>query len=115
MAANTLVKGSKAEREILNTANILEFSTISLIEIHIKRGLKKLDVTMPQVRRALKDMEVRILPLTDSHCEAFENLPVHHKDPFDRIIIAQAMAEQIPVLSPDLAFRQYKGLRVIWQ
>jgi PIN domain nuclease of toxin-antitoxin system len=113
-AANSLDAGRKAKNIILNPENVLELSVISLIEIHIKASLHKLDITTPQVRAALSDMDVKVLPLTAAHCDEFERLPSHHKDPFDRIIIAQALAEQIPVLSSDAHFSLYRGLKVIW-
>jgi PIN domain nuclease of toxin-antitoxin system len=113
-AANKLDTGRKAKKIILSPENVLELSAISLIEIHIKAGLNKLDITTPQVRTALADMDVKVLPLTAAHCEEFERLPSHHKDPFDRMIIAQALSEQIPVLSSDAHFPLYHGLKVIW-
>jgi PIN domain nuclease of toxin-antitoxin system len=57
---------------------------------------------------------IRILPYSGDHALRLFELPVHHRDLFDRQIIAQALSEQIPAVTPDETFRLYKGLRVIW-
>ncbi len=112
-AAQTLTS-RRAKKIMLDPNHTLELSVVSLIEIHIKRGLNKLEITAPQLDSAITDMDLKILPLTASHCETFAELPVRHKDPFDRMIIAQALAEKVPVLSGDAQFALYKGLKVIW-
>jgi PIN domain nuclease of toxin-antitoxin system len=75
--------------------NVLELSAISLSEIAIKRARGKLTLSGAQVREALKDLDVRILPYTADHAFLLFELPLHHGDPFDRQIIAQAFAEEI--------------------
>lgn len=55
----------------------------------------------------------RILPVETSHLPALVSLPFHHRNPFDRLIIAQAVEEEMPVCSGDAAFRDYP-IRVIW-
>jgi PIN domain nuclease of toxin-antitoxin system len=59
-------------------------------------------------------LRLRVLPYTAEHAFRLFDLPLHHGDPFDRQIIAQALAEGIPVVTSDEAFRLYKGLKVIW-
>jgi PIN domain nuclease of toxin-antitoxin system len=54
------------------------------------------------------------LPYRADHAFSLFDLPLHHSDPFDRQIIAQALSEQIPVVTPDEKFGLYKGLKVIW-
>lgn len=54
-----------------------------------------------------------LLPIDWSHAVAVERLPLHHKDPFDRLLVAQASAEHIPLVSADPVFARY-GVRVIW-
>jgi PIN domain nuclease of toxin-antitoxin system len=56
----------------------------------------------------------RVLPFTASHAFRLFDLPLHHSDPFDRQIIAQAVEERIPVITSDETFHLYKGLQVIW-
>ena len=55
-----------------------------------------------------------LLPFTEDHALNMFELPLHHRDPFDRQIIAQALAENIPVVTGDEQFRLYKPLSVIW-
>jgi PIN domain nuclease of toxin-antitoxin system len=57
---------------------------------------------------------LRILSLTPQHALELFDLPLHHRDPFDRQIIAQALVERIPIITCDEQFRLYKPLTVIW-
>jgi len=104
----------RARTTLQSSGNILEMSAISLAEIAIKAGLGKLKLAAEVVRRAVEELNVRVLPYTSEHAYALFELPFHHRDPFDRQIIAQALTEQIPVVSPDETFQLYEGLRVIW-
>lgn len=97
-----------------NPENTRELSAISLSEIAIKATLGKLDFSGERTPQALDDLDVRILPFTSEHAFRLFELPIHHRDPFDRQIIAQALCEEIPVVTPDASFRQYAGLKVIW-
>jgi PIN domain nuclease of toxin-antitoxin system len=54
------------------------------------------------------------LPYTSVHALELFSLPLHHRDPFDRQIIAQALVEGLPVVTPDEMFRSYQGLKTIW-
>jgi PIN domain nuclease of toxin-antitoxin system len=99
----------------LGTAgNILEMSAVSLSEIAIKASLGKLRISASAVHQALEDLDMHILPYTADHAFLLFDLPLHHRDPFDRQIIAQALAEKIPVVTSDEKFRFYKGLKIIW-
>lgn len=104
----------KAASALRNSGNLLELSSVSLAEIAIKSGLGKLQVSAAAARQAVQDLDIRILPYTAEHAFELFDLPRHHGDPFDRQIIAQALVEKIPVVTPDDTFRLYKGLRVIW-
>ena len=92
----------------------LEMSAISLSEIAIKQNLGKLDFTVDDVQAGIADLKLRILPYTADHALSLFGLPAHHADPFDRQIIAQALAENIPVVTADKKFHLYKGIHVIW-
>jgi len=106
---------SKRALSVLKSSgNLRELSSISLTEIVVKATLGKLGFSEESARRALLDMDVRILPFTADHAFRLFALPVHHRDPFDRQIIAQALSENIPVVSPDKRFSSYKELTVIW-
>ena len=94
--------------------NVRELSSISLTETAIKATLGKLRISAASARRALDDLDVRVLPFTSDHAFRLFALPVHHRDPFDRQIIAQALSEDIAIVTPDEAFRHYRGLKIIW-
>jgi PIN domain nuclease of toxin-antitoxin system len=94
--------------------NILELSAVSLSEIAIKTARGKLRLSAASVRQAIEELNIRILPYTAEHAFFLFELPLQHRDPFDRQIIAQALAERIPVVTSDETFSLYKGLRVVW-
>ena len=94
--------------------NVRELSSISLTEIAIKATLGKLSISAAIARQALDDLDVRVLPFTSDHAFRVFALPVHHRDPFDRQIIAQALSEDIAIVTPDEAFSHYRGLKIIW-
>ncbi|QND62351.1 type II toxin-antitoxin system VapC family toxin (plasmid) [Mesorhizobium sp. AR02] len=95
--------------EIENADNDLTFSAASLWEIAIKRGLGRADFTVDArlLRRALIDNGYYELPITSEHAIAVEGLPPIHKDPFDRILIAQSIVEGITLLTVDDLVAQY--------
>jgi PIN domain nuclease of toxin-antitoxin system len=104
----------RAAAALQNLENVLELSAISITEIAIKASLGKLRVTAAMVRQAVQDLDIRILPYTGEHALRLFKLSLHHGDPFDRQIIAQALCEKIPVVTPDEKFRLYSGLKIIW-
>ena len=93
---------------------LLELSVVSLTEIAIKNTIGKLNIDKDQALSGLDDLKLRVLPYSTLHAWRLFELPAHHADPFDRQIIAQALTEGIPVVTPDEKFRLYKGVKVIW-
>ncbi len=93
---------------------VLEISAISLSEIAIKQARGKLNLLSENILAAIKDLKLRVLPYSAHHAYQLFGLPLYHADPFDRQIIAQALVENIPVVTPDEKFRLYKGLKIIW-
>jgi PIN domain nuclease of toxin-antitoxin system len=106
--------GKRAAAALKNTQNVLELSTISLTEIAVKAAVGKLQLSAAAVRQAVRDLDLRILPYTADHAFQLFELPLHHGDPFDRQIIAQALSEQVPVVTPDEKFKLYRGLKIVW-
>lgn len=104
----------RATAALENRENVLELSAISFSEIAIKAALGKLKLSAAMARQAVEDLDLRILPYTANHAFHLFDLPLHHTDPFDRQIIAQAVAEKIPIVTPDEKFSLYKGIRLIW-
>jgi PIN domain nuclease of toxin-antitoxin system len=96
---------------IENNENILTFSTISLFEVAIKYGLGRTDFQVdPSVlRRGLLDNGYVELPVSGEHAVAVAALPPIHKDPFDRLLVAQATVEGITLITEDAVVGQYAG------
>lgn len=91
--------------------NELIFSAASLWEIAIKRSLGRADflVNARVLRRGLLDNGYLELSITSEHAVFIDSLPAIHKDPFDRILIAQATVEGITLLTTDVVIAQYPG------
>jgi len=91
--------------------NELFFSAASLWEIAIKHGLGRSDfkVDARVLRRGLLDNGYSELPIGSEHAVAIDSLPPIHKDPFDRILVAQATVEGITLLTVDALVAQYPG------
>ena len=97
-----------------NESAVREISAISLSEIAIKSARGKLTFGQDDLYAAVTALQLRVLPYTAEHAFRLFDLPLHHGDPFDRQIIAQALAENIPVVTPDESFRLYHELKIIW-
>ncbi len=91
--------------------NELLFSAASLWEIVIKRSLGRADfqVDARVLRRGLLDNGYQELPITSEHAVFIDSLPLLHKNPFDRILVAQATVEGITLLTADVLVAQYPG------
>jgi PIN domain nuclease of toxin-antitoxin system len=104
----------RALSALQNPENVLELSTISITEIAVKSALDKLKLSADATQRAIQDLDIRVTSYTIEHALRLFAVPLHHRDPFDRQIISQALCEQVPVVTPDEKFQLYKGLKVIW-
>ena len=95
--------------------NELVFSAVSIWEIAIKAGRRRRDfeVEAAAFRHALIDNGYIELPMTGFHAMAVTGLPPIHRDPFDRMIIAQALLDDLTLVSADRTFRSYK-VRLLW-
>lgn len=103
---------SPAARKLIDSpANELLFSAASVWEVAIKRGLGRSDFqTDPRLlRRGLLDNGYNEVSILSDHVVAIDSLPPIHKDPFDRILIAQATVEGITLLTSDSIVGQYSG------
>jgi PIN domain nuclease of toxin-antitoxin system len=87
---------------------------ISLNEIAIKADKGLSPLTRDHIEKLIFDLALTVLPLTAEHSFKLFGLPPHHSDPFDRMLIATALAEDISIVASDREFKKYKGLRVIW-
>jgi PIN domain nuclease of toxin-antitoxin system len=101
----------QARRLLSDPGNELLFSAASLWEIAIKRNLGRADFKVEPrlLRRGLLDNGYRELAITSAHVLELDALPAHHKDPFDRILVAQALSEGITLLTVDPIVAKYTG------
>ena len=100
-----------ARREIDDPANEVFFSAASLWEVAIKSGLGRDDFQVePRVlRRALIDNGYTEIPITSEHAVTVGSLPSLHKDPFDRLLLSQAIVEGVTLLTTDPQLARYEG------
>jgi PIN domain nuclease of toxin-antitoxin system len=104
----------RAKLIIVNENNELFISIASLWEMTIKSSLGKLDLSLPLSElftQKLIPSDIQILPIQLQQLAILQELPFHHRDPFDRIIIAQAIAENLTLLSTDQMFENYQVAR----
>ncbi len=104
--ARRAIEASDAE-PVLSAASVWEMAN--------KAGLGKLTLPAPVEEYVAGKLSegFSMLPVDWHHAAAVERLPRHHRDPFDRLIAAQALAEKLPLVSSDPVFRRY-GVRVVW-
>lgn len=107
---------SQARSLIKDLDNEVLISVASLWEIVIKTGLGKLDLGSPFesfVEEHVLLNDIKILGIGLRHLDELNRLPLHHRDPFDRLIIAQALAEDLPLVAKDGKFDPY-NVRLFW-
>ncbi len=102
---------SSARALVEDRSNVPVFSAVSICEIAVKRSLDRTNFrTDPDLmRRELLDAGYEDLPVTSAHAVAVASLPSIHKDPFDRLLVAQATVEGIPLLTTDATILRYPG------
>jgi PIN domain nuclease of toxin-antitoxin system len=103
---------SQAEEAMEKANTQLLVSVVSVWEIAIKRAIGKLEAPEDLLAR-IDETETEMLTITASHANATGELPLHHSDPFDRLLIAQAKLEGCAILTRDRAFGAY-GVPVVW-
>ena len=81
----------------------------------IKRSLGKLNIkpSLDDIQQELRRIQIPILPVEVSHLKKLQSLAYHHKDPFDRLLISQALAESLTLISSDGEFKKY-AIKVLW-
>lgn len=110
-------KLSKTAIDLLHDdENTLLLSIASIWEMQIKISLKKLHFDLPlseivENQKTIND--VQILPIELYHIWGLENLPYYHRDPFDRILVTQAITEDLPIMSIDSVFDNY-SVQILW-
>lgn len=103
---------TQARDAIGHGGNEIIVSAATLWEIAIKRSLGKLQF-FDDFEEVMREEAFTLLPTALAHLRAFDALPRHHRDPFDRLLIAQALAEGIPIATGDRVFAAY-GVQIVW-
>ena len=108
--------GSAARDAMVDPGNELFLSVVTPVERQIKVNLKKLSFAKSvreHVQFELDHDKFKLLPITLDHIDALSGLPSHHKDPFDRLLIAQAIHEKLTILTSDKAIAMY-SVPTLW-
>lgn len=106
----------KASALLADTANTLVLSVVSAWELVLKVDARKLrlpEAPSVYIPTRMAHYGIEQLPATLAHVLAAESLPAHHRDPFDRLLIAQAKVEEMPILSADPQIRRYP-VKAVW-
>ena len=113
--------GAKGKNTIFNKNNEIYVSTVSFWEISLKTSLKKFsfeNIDIKDFPKYAKDMDFAVMDMQENETISFHELPPkpNHSDPFDRMLIWQAITNGLVMISKDKCFEQYKadGLRLIW-
>jgi PIN domain nuclease of toxin-antitoxin system len=102
-----------AARRIIESAERVHVSAASIWEIAIKARLGKIDADPGALVAAIEDSGFVELPVSAAHAAGVAALPSHHGDPFDRLLLAQALSEPLRLLSADAALARYSDLVVL--
>ncbi len=104
----------RALRILEDTSETVYFSVASAWEVAVKVSLGKLrlDTTVAEFVAAQRRNDFRLLPIEISHVTRVAELPWHHRDPFDRMLIAQGLEENLEIITADPAFGKYPGRRI---
>lgn len=101
---------SAEARDQIARASTVNVSTASLWELAIKASVGRLHIDVERLANLMGTAGVRELQITRQHVLATSTLPLHHRDPFDRLLIAQAMSEPMHLLTADAQLKAYSEL-----
>lgn len=107
----------KVQALLQNDQTVRILSVASIMEVALKSNTGKqsgMQMGEAEMRQAIRDLRLDVIAFEERHAYRLFTLPLHHRDPFDRMIIATALAEDIPLIGADREFKKYKGLKVIW-
>jgi PIN domain nuclease of toxin-antitoxin system len=101
----------KVRDALTSEDSVVLVSAVSIWEMRIKQALGKLKVTSALLE-AIQEQGFDLLPITPVHADSLKDLPMHHRDPFDRLLVAQALLEKLTVVTTEAVFSKY-GVQVI--
>lgn len=116
LAGDPTKLSASASAALQDTSNTLFFSVASIWEMQIKLQLGKLALPRPLPELVANQQQVnglQLLPIEPTHIYALDTLPSHHKDPFDRLLVAQTSIEQLTLVTTDSVFKAY-GVPLLW-
>ena len=102
-----------ASRRLIESAEVVHVSAASIWEIAIKARLGKIEADVDELAAAIESSGFTELPVKALHAALVSRLPLHHGDPFDRLLLAQAMVEPLRFLTADAVLVQYSELVVL--
>ena len=107
LAGNRERLGAALAATLRGRADEIVVSAVAVWEASIKRRLGKLEPPLPDLLERLERAETSIMPISARHADHAGGLPLHHRDPFDRLLVAQAQLERLPIVTADRNIRRY--------
>lgn len=111
---SSLTFSPKIQRLLDDPETVREISSVSIMEVAVKSNKATTPFRREHLEKVIDDLALTVVPFKAPHAFRLFGLPAHHADPFDRMLIATALAKEIPLVACDNEFKRYKGLRVIW-
>ena len=108
-----LSRAARAAMEDEDAELIVSAATVWEMAIKVSLGRLRLGTTVAAYMTDKVAQGYRLLSISGAHAAQVEELPWHHRDPFDRLLAAQALAEGCPLITRDRAFRKY-GIEIVW-
>lgn len=113
LAASASSKLGKPGRDLIEAADEVWVSAASIWEVAAKLALRRVDGDIDEVVKSIDASGFRELPVTAQHAAAVPRLPAYHADPYDRLLIAQAVTEPLHLLTLDPLLRRYSELVIV--
>ena len=104
---------ARARKLVEDEDNDLLLSSVSIVEIATKASIKKLAINASAASKAAEDLRLTLIPFEARYAMRLFDLPLHHRDPFDRILIAQSLEENAPIVSADPVLQNYSA-KILW-
>ena len=104
---------SRVRKVVQDEDSELLLSAVSITEMAVKASISKLAITAPDLSKAAEDLRLTLIPFEARHAIRMFDLPLHHRDPFDRMLVATALSEGVPMITSDEQLKRYRGLKVI--
>ena len=104
---------SRVRKVVQDEDSELLISAVSITEMAVKASISKLAITAPDLSKAAEDLRLTLIPFEARHAIRMFDLPLHHRNPFDRMLVATALSAGVPMITSDEQLKRYRGLKVI--